>query len=85
MPETETCPYCKSDKVAQILYGTPAFSEELRQALAEGKIVLGGCAPMPQNRTCLTCKKDWGSGSFEEQPADQGLEGQIRQRSPNEA
>jgi ribosomal protein L37AE/L43A len=37
------CPACGSARVARILWGMPAYSEQLEQELAEGKIVLGGC------------------------------------------
>ena len=65
MAGTEVCPYCKSDKVAQILYGEPMFTDELSRALAEGKVVLGDCVPKPDNRACLNCQERWRA----EQPA----------------
>lgn len=37
------CPQCGSSNVAKILWGMPAFSEELERELDEGRIVLGGC------------------------------------------
>ena len=37
------CPECGSGPVARIMYGMPAFSEELERELREGKISLGGC------------------------------------------
>jgi len=37
------CPVCKSKRIASILYGFPAFSEELIKKMDEGKITLGGC------------------------------------------
>ena len=37
------CPACASGPVETILYGMPAFSEELRRDLDEGRITLGGC------------------------------------------
>jgi len=62
MAEAEVCPYCKSDKVARISYGRPAFSAELRRELEEGKVVLKGtCYAEPENRTCLNCQKSWRS------------------------
>lgn len=37
------CPACGSKRIARILYGLPAFSDELQRDLEEGKITLGGC------------------------------------------
>ena len=37
------CPKCESEKVAKVLYGLPAFSEELEAEIAAGDIVLHGC------------------------------------------
>jgi hypothetical protein len=59
MPENENCPYCKSDKVAKILYGEPLYSEKMRQDIEDGKLVLGGCSSKPENRACLNCKQRW--------------------------
>jgi len=36
------CPQCGSAKIADILYGHPAYLPELDKSLKEGKIVLGG-------------------------------------------
>ena len=37
------CPKCGSRRVAPILYGMPAFNEEVEQKLNEEKLYLGGC------------------------------------------
>jgi predicted RNA-binding Zn-ribbon protein involved in translation (DUF1610 family) len=37
------CPACGAGPVARILYGMPAFSEELEEELRAGKVALGGC------------------------------------------
>ena len=37
------CPSCGAAPVASILYGLPVFDEELEQAIAVGRIALGGC------------------------------------------
>ena len=37
------CPKCGSLIVARILYGYPAYSEELQTDMKAGRIVLGGC------------------------------------------
>lgn len=46
------CPYCGSRNIAHLIYGMPAFTEELQRKLDEGKVALGGCVleydrPMP--------------------------------------
>jgi transposase-like protein len=38
------CPRCGSERIARILYGMPALSEELRLELETRRAVLGGCA-----------------------------------------
>ena len=43
------CPKCKSENIAEILYGLPAFDDELEKDLESGKIVLGGCYIGSQN------------------------------------
>lgn len=37
------CPKCGSDKVAAVLYGMPAYDEELDAKIKAGKVVLNGC------------------------------------------
>lgn len=37
------CPACGSSRIAEILYGLPAFSAKLKKDLNAGRIVLGGC------------------------------------------
>ena len=37
------CPYCGSQNIAHLIYGMPAFTEELQRKLDEGKVALGGC------------------------------------------
>ncbi len=65
------CPYCGSKSTARILYGLPAFSEELQRKLDSGKISLGGCKTfeIPVDgemvrtnpaRVCNDCKKEFG-------------------------
>ena len=60
------CPSCGASRFAEILYGMPAASEELDQALDRGAIVLGGCCvsdEMPRWR-CGNCEHEWGTLSF---------------------
>ncbi len=57
------CPKCGSRRVAPILYGMPAFDEELEQQLNDEKLYLGGCCVSecdPQYH-CFECGKDVGS------------------------
>lgn len=37
------CPVCKSKRIATILWGMPAFSEDLQKKMETGEITLGGC------------------------------------------
>ncbi|MFA7232139.1 MAG: hypothetical protein WC071_12785 [Victivallaceae bacterium] len=37
------CPVCGSKRIADIQYGDPAFSEELRVAEIKGETIIGGC------------------------------------------
>lgn len=37
------CPTCRKGPVATILYGLPAFDEDMKRQMDEGEIILGGC------------------------------------------
>ncbi len=54
------CPDCGSIRIAKILYGLPDFSsKELKKALQDGRIVLGGCIippGQPKYRPGWRCK-----------------------------
>jgi hypothetical protein len=72
MPNRPICPQCQSHNVAEILYGMPAFSEELEHDLDSGKIVLGGCFVSEGDAKfqCADCGTTWPSatlGGFQEQ------------------
>lgn len=41
--DKKVCPECGSHDVATILWGMPAYDEELERDLDKGRIVLGGC------------------------------------------
>lgn len=69
------CPYCGSKNTARILYGMPAFSDELQEKLDAGKVVLGGCCisgirvdgkmlDLDPARHCNDCKKDFGKPPY---------------------
>jgi hypothetical protein len=53
----DRCPKCGSDKIANILYGMPAFSESLKKDLDDNKIILGGCFISNESPTwkCTVC------------------------------
>ncbi len=56
----QSCPFCSSEKVAQIRWGLPMFSQGMEQLLAQGKVVLGGCVldeADDQDMQCLDCEK----------------------------
>lgn len=58
------CPGCgASFRVAEILYGLPAFDDELNRNLQAGSVVQGGCCVsdnMPRWR-CGICEHEWGT------------------------
>lgn len=60
------CPDCGFAPVATILYGTPAFDEELERKLKDKSLALGGCIvgiDDPEWK-CMDCDKefyDWKS------------------------
>lgn len=63
------CPRCGSKKTAQILWGMPAFSDDIDKKIKNMEIVLGGCCISYNDPTyhCNTCKKDFGRPtSFDE-------------------
>jgi hypothetical protein len=55
--QPEKCPGCGSEKVALILWGLPAYSDELQREMDAGKIVLGGCCVSADDPswTCIDC------------------------------
>ena len=63
MPSKPTsCPECKDKSVAAILWGMPAFDDELEKGLEEGIIVLGGCCVSEDYAKwhCNACGHEWG-------------------------
>lgn len=51
------CPECGQAPLASILYGMPAFDEELERKMDEGRITLGGCCISDDDpaRECTHC------------------------------
>jgi hypothetical protein len=54
------CTVCGSQRVANILYGMPAYSEDLINELKTGKWILGGCCVGPDmpETICLDCNPE---------------------------
>lgn len=52
----ESCPCCGFTPVGNILYGYPQFTDELKQKINTGHIVLGGCL-VPRNAPRWKCSK----------------------------
>lgn len=57
--EIRKCPKCGKSKILEIIYGMPAYSEELQKDFDEGIIFLAGCmiedsAPKYICRWCKT-------------------------------
>ena len=57
------CPKCGSKNTAPILYGSPVFSDELQQAIADHKVYIGGCCVSEMDPTyhCFDCNRHFGS------------------------
>lgn len=60
--KTRNCPQCGSSNVAEILWGMPAYDEELEKKLADGSVVLGGCciSPADPDWHCNDCGCEFG-------------------------
>lgn len=60
--ETIRCPECGSENIAEVLWGMPAFDEELEEKLADGSIVFGGCciSPADSDWHCNDCGCEFG-------------------------
>lgn len=64
--EEEICPRCGSLNIAWIIWGRPAYTEELRRDLEDGKVELGGCfiAPGAPQYHCNDCGAEFGEVNF---------------------
>jgi len=51
------CPVCGANRIAEIYYGMPAFTEKLREDMEAGRVVLGGCCISADDPRwqCLEC------------------------------
>jgi len=58
---TKKCPKCDSESIAEILYGMPAFDEQMKRDIDSGKIVLGGCCVCDDDAKwhCNKCEYEW--------------------------
>lgn len=70
MKKPTKCPNYGSKSIAKILYGLPAYSEELQKKIYEGKIILGGCcqvigAPLFECNDCHVQICEDGSVDFD--------------------
>ncbi len=50
------CPQCGHYPVASILYGMPAYDDELKRKIEEGRIAIGGCIESPDFPTWVCSK-----------------------------
>jgi DNA-directed RNA polymerase subunit RPC12/RpoP len=57
----KSCSECGSKRIATILHGMPAFSDELERDIEVGKIVLGGCLVSDDDPIwqCVDCGKSF--------------------------
>ena len=64
--DNRRCPRCKSDNVARIQWGLPAFTEELERGLESGRVILGGCCISPDSPElhCNDCGAEFGHLDF---------------------
>ncbi len=59
------CPHCGAGEAAEILYGMPAYSEELEESLKNGEVFIGGClitGDDPKYK-CRSCGFEYGRPS----------------------
>jgi hypothetical protein len=56
----EKCPVCGSLHMATIVYGSPAYSEELMDEVTSGKVILGGyfLPGYDPQWECVECKTE---------------------------
>jgi hypothetical protein len=72
------CPWCGSRWVARILYGLPAFTDDVATQLDVGEVSLGGCMVSPDQAEfrCNACghgfRRDWAPGVATEPPGAEG-------------
>jgi len=59
--KTKECPKCGKKKIAQFLFGMPAYSKLLQRDMNEGVVILGGCEVSPDapEYKCQDCGHEW--------------------------
>lgn len=57
MENKPKCPECGSANVVSIIYGFPAFTEELEKQLNNNEVVLGGCVIFEGQRDEWHCNE----------------------------
>ncbi|NAS25141.1 hypothetical protein GT755_26090 [Herbidospora sp. NEAU-GS84] len=50
------CPGCGTSRLVPIAYGYPHFTDELKRALEEKRLVLGGCEVRDEKWACPSCE-----------------------------
>ena len=73
------CPECGAENVAVILWGMPAFTEELQQQIDAGSVYLGGCcisANSPKYH-CNNCRAEFGRIDLDLPIKDRRLEAVV--------
>lgn len=68
--EKVVCPVCGSEKIAEIVYGMPAFSEDLEAKIDAGEVILEGCC-LPEGEPiypyeCRECNRRFGADEADE-------------------
>ncbi len=61
--ERTNCPKCGSNDAANILYGLPDFTDELKREIDAKRVVLGGCTVFGEDPQwhCNKCHHEWRS------------------------
>ena len=79
------CPACGSTSVARILYGMPAYTDDVQSAFARGEIGFGGCSieldadtghSLQPERYCNACGTAWGRWVGPQSPWPRGRSAQ---------
>ena len=60
------CPRCGSERIAEMLYGMPAFDDDLKRRLDSKEVYLGGCciSEFIPRYHCNKCRKDFGTAPY---------------------
>lgn len=74
-----TCPECGVEHVAVILWGMPAFTEDLQRQIDDGSVYLGGCCVSSKSPKyhCNNCGAEFGEIELELPYEDKRLEAVV--------